>query len=109
MLDTGEDIKWRKILAITAANLLKIIFDKKKVNSRNKNESIQSICWAFFPLQLGNLDNNTSSSRKNYQYIPVETLEDLCTERKNGRISSKMRTYTEKPQPHNGVTFRNED
>ena len=31
MLDTGEDIKWRKILAITAANQLKITYDNKKL------------------------------------------------------------------------------
>ena len=31
ILDTGEDIKGRKILAITTANRLKIIFDNKKL------------------------------------------------------------------------------
>ena len=44
MLDTSEDIKQRKILAITAANQLKIIFDNKKLTPEIKNESIQSIC-----------------------------------------------------------------
>ena len=36
MLDTGEDIKQRKILAITAANQLKIIFDNKKLTPKTK-------------------------------------------------------------------------
>ena len=44
MLDTGEVIKQRKILPITAANQLKIIFDNKKLTPETKNESIQSIC-----------------------------------------------------------------
>ena len=52
------------------------------MNCRSKNESIQSICWAYFPLQLRNLDNKTFSSRKNHPCIPAETLENLCTERK---------------------------
>ena len=43
MLDTGEDINRRKILAITATNQLKIIFDNKKLTPET-NESIQSIC-----------------------------------------------------------------
>ena len=55
MRDMGEDIKWRKILAIEASNQLKI-YD-------NKNESTESMFWAYFPLQLRNLDNNTFSSR----------------------------------------------
>ena len=77
MLDTGEDIKWRKILTITAANQLKNIFDNKKVTPETKNESI---CWTYFPLQLQNLDNSTFSSRKNQQCIPAETLDNLSTE-----------------------------
>ena len=40
---TGEDIKWRKILAIEASNQLKIIYDNKKNNSRNKNKRIQTL------------------------------------------------------------------
>ena len=43
MRGTGEDIKSRKILAIEASNQLKIIYDNKKINSRNKNKSIQSL------------------------------------------------------------------
>ena len=43
MRDTGEDIKWRKILAIEASNQLKIIYDNKKNNSRNKNKRIQTL------------------------------------------------------------------
>ena len=44
----GEDIKSRKILAIEASNQLKIIYDNKNINSRNKNKSIQSIFQSLF-------------------------------------------------------------
>ena len=106
MLDTGEDIKWRKILAITAANQLKITYDNKKLTPET-NESLWSICWAYFPLQIRNLNNNTFSSRKNHQCIPAETLENLCT-------ASKMAEYCQKwgpkPKPQDGATsFKNED
>ena len=84
MLDTGEDIKRREILAITAANQL-----KQKINPRNKNETIQSICWVYFRLQLQNLDNSTFSSRKNQQCIPAETLYNLCTKRKMAEYRQK--------------------
>ena len=43
MRDTSEDIKSRKILAIEASNQLKIIYDNKKNNSRNKNKRIQTL------------------------------------------------------------------
>ena len=82
MRDTGEDIKWREILAIEASNQLKI-------NSRSKNESIESIFWAYFLLHWQNLDNNTFWSRKNHLCIPAETLENLCTKRKMAQYSQK--------------------
>ena len=60
--------------------------------SSRKHESIHSICWAYFPLQLRNLDNNTFSMRKSYQCIPAETLENLCAERKMAEYRQKIKT-----------------
>ena len=49
---TGEDIKWRKILAIEASNQLKIIYDNKKLTPEIKIKKIRSI---LFSLMLVNL------------------------------------------------------
>ena len=65
MRDTGEDIKWRKILAIVASNQLKIIYDNKKLTRKTKIKAFRAYFRAYFPLQLRNLENNTFSSRKN--------------------------------------------
>ena len=64
ILDTGEDIKGRKILAITTANRLKIIFDNKKLTPETNMKHSEHM-WAYFPLQLLSLGNNTFSSLKN--------------------------------------------
>ena len=42
MLDTGKDIKQRKILTITAANQLKIIFDDKKLTPETKMKAFRA-------------------------------------------------------------------
>ena len=42
MLDTGKDIKRRKILTITAANQLKIIFDNKKLTPETKMKAFRA-------------------------------------------------------------------
>ena len=64
ILDTGEDIKGRKILAITTANQLEIIFDNKKLTPETNMKHSKHM-WAYFPLQLLSLGNNTFSSLKN--------------------------------------------
>ena len=42
MLDISEDIKRRKILTITAANQLKIIFDSKKLTPETKIKAFRA-------------------------------------------------------------------
>ena len=51
MLDTGEDIKRRKILAITDANQLKIIFNDKKLTPETKMKAFRAY---FEPIFLYN-------------------------------------------------------
>ena len=41
MLDTGGDIKQKKILTITAANQLKIIFGNKILTPRTKRQAFR--------------------------------------------------------------------
>ena len=53
MLDTGEDIKRRKILAITAANQLKIIFHNKKLTPETKMKAFRAY---FEPIFLYNCE-----------------------------------------------------
>ena len=89
MRDTGEDIKWRKILAIVACNKLKIIYNYKKLTRETKIKPFRAYFRAYFPLQLRNLDNNTFSSRKNHQCIPAGTFENLCTKRKMAKYRQK--------------------
>ena len=89
MRDTGEDIKWRKILAIETSNQLKIIYDNKKLTPKTKIKAFRSYFRAYFPLQLQNLNNNTFSSCKNHQCIPAETFENLCTKRKMAKYRQK--------------------
>ena len=48
MLDTGKDIKRRKILAITAANQLKIIFDNKKLTPETKMKAFRAYVEPIF-------------------------------------------------------------
>ena len=48
MLDTGEDIKRGKILAITAANQLKIIFDNKKLTPETKMKAFRAYVEPIF-------------------------------------------------------------
>ena len=48
MLDTGEDIKRRKILAITAAYQLKIIFDNKKLTLETKMKAFRAYVEPIF-------------------------------------------------------------
>ena len=48
MLDTGEDIKRREILAITAANQLKIIFDNKKLTPETKMKAFRAYVESIF-------------------------------------------------------------
>ena len=48
MLDMGEDIKRRKILAITAANQLKIIFDNKKLTPETKMKAFRAYVEPIF-------------------------------------------------------------
>ena len=48
MLDTGEDIKRREILAITAANQLKIIFDNKKLTPETKMKAFRAYAESIF-------------------------------------------------------------
>ena len=48
MLDTGEDIKRRKILAITAANQLKIIFNNKKLTPETKMKAFRAYVEPIF-------------------------------------------------------------
>ena len=67
MLDTGKDIKQRKILTITAANQLKIIFDNKKLTPVTKMKAfrayVQSIflynceIWTTTPSQVAKIIN----------------------------------------------------
>ena len=48
LLDTDEDIKGRKILAITAANQLKIIFDNKKLTPETKMKGFRAYVEPIF-------------------------------------------------------------
>ena len=48
MLDTGEDIKRRKILAITAASQLKIIFNNKKLTPETKMKAFRAYVEPIF-------------------------------------------------------------
>ena len=48
MLDTCEDIKRRKILAITAANQLKIIFHNKKLTRETKMKAFRAYVEPIF-------------------------------------------------------------
>ena len=48
MLDTSEDVKRRKILAITAANQLKIIFDNKKLTPETKMKAFRAYVEPIF-------------------------------------------------------------
>ena len=48
MLDTGEDIKRRKILAITAARQLKIIFNNKKLTPETKMKAFRAYVEPIF-------------------------------------------------------------
>ena len=48
MLNTGEDVKRRKILAITAANQLKIIFDNKKLTPETKMKAFRAYVEPIF-------------------------------------------------------------
>ena len=48
MLDTGEDIKRRKIITITAANQLKIIFDNKKLTPETKMKALRTYIESSF-------------------------------------------------------------
>ena len=41
MRETGEDIKWRNILAIEASNQLKIIYDNKKLTPETKMKPLR--------------------------------------------------------------------
>ena len=50
---TGEDIKWRKILAIEASNQLKIIYDNKKLTPETKMKALRAY---FKPIFLCNED-----------------------------------------------------
>ena len=59
MLDTGEDIKRRKIFAITATNQLKIIFDNKKLNPETKVKAFRAY---FEPIFLCNCEIWTITS-----------------------------------------------
>ena len=43
ILDTGEDIRLRKILAIAAANQLKIIYNDKKITPETKIKAVKTI------------------------------------------------------------------
>ena len=53
MLDTGEEIKRRKIIVKAAANQLKIIFDKKKLTAETKMAIFLYYCeiWTITPSQ----------------------------------------------------------
>ena len=48
MLDTGEDIKRRKIPAIAAANQLKIIFYNKKLTPEAKMKAFRAYVEPIF-------------------------------------------------------------
>ena len=48
MLELGEDIKRIKILAITAANQLKIIFDNKKLTPETKMKAFRTYVEPIF-------------------------------------------------------------
>ena len=48
MLDTGEEIKRRKILTIKAANQLKIIFDNKKITPETKMKAFRAYVEPIF-------------------------------------------------------------
>ena len=48
MLDTGEDIKRTKILAIKAAKQLKIIFNNKKLTSETKMKAFRAYVEPVF-------------------------------------------------------------
>ena len=48
MLDTGEDIKRRKILAVTAGNQLKIIFDNKTLTPEKKMKAFGAYVEPIF-------------------------------------------------------------
>ena len=48
ILDTAEDIKRSKILAITAANQLKIIFDNKKLTPETKMKAFRAYAEPIF-------------------------------------------------------------
>ena len=48
MRDTGKDIKRRKILRITAANQLKIIFDNNKLTPETKMKAFRTYVEPIF-------------------------------------------------------------
>ena len=48
MLETGEDIKRRKILTITVANQLKFIFDNKKLTPETKMKAFRAYVEPIF-------------------------------------------------------------
>ena len=89
ILDTGEDINGRKILAITTANQLEIIFDNKKLTPETNMKHSEHM-WAYFPLQLLSLDNNTFSNLKNINAFQRRVLMTyLCTKRKMAEYCQK--------------------
>jgi hypothetical protein len=57
MLDTKEDIKRRKSLAITAASKLNNIFNNKRLTITTKTAVFKTY-RIHFPVQLRNMDDN---------------------------------------------------
>ena len=67
MLDTSEDIKRRKTLAIRSANNLTLIFNNKHLTIETKT-SVYHIHTTRLPIQLWNLDINKTRKWKNRHF-----------------------------------------
>ena len=77
MLDTSEDIKQRKLLAINAANRIQAIFDNKKLTPETKMTAFRAY---IKPIFLQNCENwtITSSQVEKIQCIPAKTAKNIC-------------------------------
>ena len=109
MLDTGNGIKRRKILAITAANQLKIILDNKKLTSETKMKAFRAYVEPIFLYNCKIWTIAPSQTMKSINAFQQRLLRTYVLNVKWWNIV-KNEDATEKPQLQNGATsFENED
>ena len=109
MLDTGNGIKRRKILAITAANQLKIILDNKKLTSETKMKAFRAYVEPIFLYNCKIWTIAPSQTMKSINAFQQRLLRTYVLNVKWSNIV-KNEDATEKPQLQNGATsFENED